>query len=154
MLYISMKIRDTILNDFQVIERTRNYNCQISKGNNSKKYIDKIYDFVVCMSSDDAIYFCEVSWIYLERFQVIERTRNDHCQISKGNNSKDVFTRNMVLKLYGVHCLRWNCLNTAIVWMSIFENLQLGAVINIHHPGRNSLLRYLHVTHVNNTRHY
>ena len=61
MLYISMKLRDTILNDFQVIERTRNYNCQISKGNNSKKYIDKIYDFVVCMSSDDAIYFCEVS---------------------------------------------------------------------------------------------
>ena len=33
----------------------------------------------------------------LNGFQVFERTRNDHWQISKGNNSKNVFTRVMVL---------------------------------------------------------
>ena len=30
-------------------------------------------------------------------FQVIERTRNDHSQISKGNNFKNILTRAMVL---------------------------------------------------------
>ena len=30
-------------------------------------------------------------------FQVIEQTRNDHCQISKGHNYKTVQTRVMVL---------------------------------------------------------
>ena len=29
----------------------------------------------------------------LNGFQVRERTRNDHCQISKGNNSKNILTR-------------------------------------------------------------
>ena len=33
----------------------------------------------------------------LKGFQVIERTQNDHCQTSKGNNSKNVLTRVMVL---------------------------------------------------------
>ena len=36
MLYISMKFHDSILNGFQVIERTRNYHSLISKGNDSK----------------------------------------------------------------------------------------------------------------------
>ena len=34
MLYISMKFHDNILNRFQVIERTQNYHCLLSKGNN------------------------------------------------------------------------------------------------------------------------
>ena len=34
MHYISMKFRDNILNICQVIERTRNYNSLISKGDN------------------------------------------------------------------------------------------------------------------------
>ena len=29
----------------------------------------------------------------LNGFQVIEQARNDHCQIAKGNNSKNVLTR-------------------------------------------------------------
>ena len=36
MLYISMKFQENILNGFQVIEQTQNYQCRISKGNNSK----------------------------------------------------------------------------------------------------------------------
>ena len=43
MLYISMKFHKNILNGFQVIERNRNGHCSISKGNNSKKCIDKSY---------------------------------------------------------------------------------------------------------------
>ena len=33
----------------------------------------------------------------LNSFQVIEWTQNDHCQILKGNNFKNVWTRVMVL---------------------------------------------------------
>ena len=35
-LYISMKFHENILNSFQAIERTQNYHCPISKGNNSR----------------------------------------------------------------------------------------------------------------------
>ena len=35
----------------------------------------------------------------LNGFQVIEGTQNYHCQISKGNNSKNVLTRVTVLEL-------------------------------------------------------
>ena len=41
-LYISMKFHENILKGFQGIERTRNDNCQISKGN-SYQTIDKSY---------------------------------------------------------------------------------------------------------------
>ena len=33
-------------------------------------------------------------------FKVIERTQNERCQISKENNSKNVLTRVMILKVY------------------------------------------------------
>ena len=36
MLYFSMKFHENILKGFQVIERTQNDHCQISKGNNYK----------------------------------------------------------------------------------------------------------------------
>ena len=39
-------------------------------------------------------------------FQVIEQTRNDHCQISK-NNSKNVLTRVMVIVVLVRFCDRW-----------------------------------------------
>ena len=42
MLYISLMCHDTILNDFQAIERTQKDHCQISKGNNSKMYIQEL----------------------------------------------------------------------------------------------------------------
>ena len=34
MLYTSIKFNENIVNGFQVIERTQNDHCQISKGNN------------------------------------------------------------------------------------------------------------------------
>ena len=68
MLYISMKFHDTILNDFLVIEQTQNHHCQISKGNNSKNVWTRVKVLVVCTSSNDALYFYEVSLKYFKRF--------------------------------------------------------------------------------------
>ena len=61
MLYIFMKFHDNILNSFQVIERTGNFLSLISKGNNSKNVYTRVMVHVVCTSSDDALYFYEVS---------------------------------------------------------------------------------------------
>ena len=73
MLYISMKCHENVLNGFQVIDRARNDQCQISKGNNSKK----VKTYISMMFHDNI-------------FQVIERTRNDRCLISNGNNASNV----------------------------------------------------------------
>ena len=50
MLYISIKVLETILNGFQVMERTRLYHCQ--------SYMDKSNGSVLafCTSQDDALY--------------------------------------------------------------------------------------------------
>ena len=61
MLYISMKFHENILKGFQVIERTRNDHCEISKGNNYKTVQNKSYVLVFCTSSDNVLYFYEVS---------------------------------------------------------------------------------------------
>ena len=61
MLYISMKFHEHMLNGFQVIERTRNDHCQISKGNNSKNVLTRVMVLMVCTLSGDALYFYEVS---------------------------------------------------------------------------------------------
>ena len=58
MLYISTKFHENILNCFQVIERTKNCHCQISKGNNSKTRVTVL---VVCMSSNNSLYVYEVT---------------------------------------------------------------------------------------------
>ena len=61
MLYISIKFHENVLNSFQFIEWTRDDHCQISKGNNSKTVHTIVTVLVVCTSSDDALYFYEVS---------------------------------------------------------------------------------------------
>ena len=58
---MSMKFQENILNGFQVIEGTQNYHCRISKGNNSKNVWTRVTVLVLCMQSDDALYFYEVS---------------------------------------------------------------------------------------------
>ena len=60
-LYTSMKFHENILKSFQVIERTRNDHCQISKGNYYKTVQTRVTVCVVCTSPDDALYFYEVS---------------------------------------------------------------------------------------------
>ena len=97
MLHISMKFHENILNGFQAIERAQNYHCPISKGNNSKLYRQKLW--ILCSA-------CHLMMLYicikfheniLNGFQVMERTQIYHCRISKGNNSKTVWTRVTVL---------------------------------------------------------
>ena len=61
MLYNSMKFHENILKGFQVIDRTRNDHCQISKENNYKTVLTRITVLVFCRSCDDALYFYEVS---------------------------------------------------------------------------------------------
>ena len=92
-----MKFHENILNGFQVIDGTQSYHCRISKGNNSKNVLISITVLMLCTSTDYALYFYEVSLNVLNGFQVTERTRNYHCQISKGSNSKTVWTRASVL---------------------------------------------------------
>ena len=67
MLYISIKFHENILNGFQVKEWTRIYHCRISKGNYSNNVYTKVTVGIFCMSSDDSLCFCEVSWKYLKR---------------------------------------------------------------------------------------
>ena len=67
-LYISMKFHENVLNGFQVKEQTQNCHCQISKGNSSKNVQTSVTVLVFCTSSDDALYFYEVSRKYLETF--------------------------------------------------------------------------------------
>ena len=81
---------------------TRNYNCRISKANNSKMYRQELL-FLCCVVWRCFIFLWSFMK-YLKGFQVIERTPNDHCQISKGNNYKTID------KSYGscvVHVIWW-----------------------------------------------
>ena len=61
MFYISIKFHENISNSFQVMERTRIYHCRISNGNNSKTAWTRAKVLEFCTSSDDALYFYEVS---------------------------------------------------------------------------------------------
>ena len=95
MLCISMKFHENILNSFQVIERTQNYHCRNSKGNNSKKVLTRDMVLVFCTLYISTKFHENI----LNSFQVIEQTQNCQSQISKGNNSKNVLTRVSVLVL-------------------------------------------------------
>ena len=50
------------------IEGTQNYNCRVSKGNNSKNILTRVTVLVLCTSFDDALYFYEVSLKCLKPF--------------------------------------------------------------------------------------
>ena len=92
-LYISMKVHENILNGFQDRQQTQ--------------FCDRPMDGQM---DRQELWFllsvCHLRMLYLSMkihenilncFQDIEQTRNDHCQISTGNNSKKVLTRVMVL---------------------------------------------------------
>ena len=73
LLYIFVKFRGNITSCIRVMERTRVHDrngcVQCSKGNNSKRRRARATVHVVCTSSHDALYWCEVSWKYLKRYQ-------------------------------------------------------------------------------------
>ena len=61
MLYISVKFHKKYLGRLSTYSRATKLNCQISKENYSKTIKTRVMVLVVCMLSDDVLYFYEVS---------------------------------------------------------------------------------------------
>ena len=65
------------------LERYQSYRAdtisilKISKGNNSAKNVAGVTVVNLCTSSDHALYLCQVSWNYLERYQIYGADTND-----------------------------------------------------------------------------
>ena len=60
---------------------------KITKGNNSTKNVGGVTVVDLCMSSGHALYFYQVLWNYLERYQSYRADTISIQKISKGNNS-------------------------------------------------------------------
>ena len=60
---------------------------KITKGNNSAKNVGGVTVVDLCTSSDHALYFYQVLWNYLERYQSYRADTISIPKISKGNNS-------------------------------------------------------------------
>ena len=60
---------------------------KISKGNNSAKNVGGVNVVNLCTSSGHALYLCQVSWNYLERYQSYRVDTISIRKITKGNNS-------------------------------------------------------------------
>ena len=60
---------------------------KITKGNNSAKHVGGVTVVNLCTSSGHALYFCQVLWKYLERYQSYWADTISIPKISKGNNS-------------------------------------------------------------------
>ena len=60
---------------------------KITKGNNSAKNVGGVTVFDLCTSSGHALYFYQVLWNYLERYQSYRADTISIPKISKGNNS-------------------------------------------------------------------
>ena len=87
MLYISTKFREIISNSIKVIERTPFLYWKLEKGNNSEKNVGGVNIVYVCKSSGHALYLCQLSWNYLERYQSYRADTISIWKITKGNNS-------------------------------------------------------------------
>ena len=60
---------------------------KITKGNNSAKNVGGVTVVNLCTSSGHALYLCQVSWNYLERYQSYRADTISILKITKGNNS-------------------------------------------------------------------
>ena len=60
---------------------------KITKGNNSAKNVGGVMVVNICTSSGHALYFYQVSWNYLERYQSYRADTISILKITKGNNS-------------------------------------------------------------------
>ena len=60
---------------------------KITKGNNSSKHVGGVTVINLCMLSGHALYLCQVSWHYLERYQSYRADMFSVLKITKGNNS-------------------------------------------------------------------
>ena len=60
---------------------------KITKGNNSAKNVGGVNIVNLCTSSGHALYLCQLSWNYLERYQSYREDTISIRKITKGNNS-------------------------------------------------------------------
>ena len=94
---IHIKFREDILNGFELKERTYFSDGQSSKGNNSKSINEELW----LLRSARRLVLIDIYMKFLEEIlnmiQVTERTRFRDGQSSKGNNSKSIHARVMVL---------------------------------------------------------
>ena len=60
---------------------------KITKGNNSAKNVGGVNIVNLCTSSGHALYLCQLSWNYLERYQSYRADTISIRKITKGNNS-------------------------------------------------------------------
>ena len=60
---------------------------KITKGNNSSKNVGGVNIVNLCKSSGHALYLCQLSWNYLERYQSYTADTISIRKITKGNNS-------------------------------------------------------------------
>ena len=72
---------------------------KITKGNNSAKNIGRVNIVNLCTSSAHALYLCQLSWNYLERYQSYRADKISIRKITKGNNSAKNVGGVMVLNL-------------------------------------------------------
>ena len=61
MVYICTMFHENILDGMKVIEQTRFFIAKISKGHNSVKNVGGVTNLILCISSDDGLYFYKVS---------------------------------------------------------------------------------------------
>ena len=84
---ISTKFCEIISNGIKVIERTWFLYWKLQRGNNSAKNVGGVTVINLCMSSGHALYFYQVLWNYLGRYQSYRADTISILKITKGNNS-------------------------------------------------------------------
>ena len=72
---------------------------KITKGNNSAKNVDGVTVVDLCMLSGHALYFYQVLWNYLKRYQSYRADTNSILKITKGNKSAKKVGGVMVVNL-------------------------------------------------------
>ena len=92
MLYICAQFHEIILNGIKVIERTRFLYRKLQRGIipqnlQTVSYVGGVSVVYLCTSSGHALYFYQVLWNYLKRYQLYRADTISILKITKGNNS-------------------------------------------------------------------
>ena len=87
MLYISTKFCENHLKRYQSYRADTISILKITKGNNSAKNVGGVTVIHLCTLSGHVLYFYQVLWNYLERYQSYRADTISIMKISKGNYS-------------------------------------------------------------------
>ena len=87
MFYICTKFREIISNGIKVIEGTPFLYWKLQRGIIPQKNVGGVNIVNLCTSSGHALYLCQLSWNYLERYQSYRADTISIPKISKENNS-------------------------------------------------------------------